>query len=261
MVSIGFMANKQISNIEPGLPSCMCFAAALTIFYKRNFRMENLTLLFFLTLAGISLNRSRDSASKTSDVINGALLSATLYCCMHHLKWLKSLSGNFFIAMLAAVFDCKFDILRNMILHFGILNKQSTDVTFKLNCFRIFLVVIPQFIRKPSHLKAKLQGVRSKLGPIYVLYCTKLVSQYTCDNTALQMCAYTSVLAAVISGIVFRPDNSAVLESLGISTKLNQRRKLHGRGMLLSLLCILLLTVHKLRNQYSASDSLTFVRI
>ena len=87
---------------------------------------------------------------------------------------------------------------------------------------------IPQFIRRPVWLKDKLQNVRSKFGPLYVLS----VMEYRCIVN--EMLVAVALFLAILAGIFFRPDNATMLTLFGIGTTPYQRRQFHRWTMMLS---------------------------
>ncbi|CAC5394432.1 unnamed protein product [Mytilus coruscus] len=232
----------------PCLLSCTCFAGAVTVYYKRNFRSDKLPLVFFLILSSISSNRSVESSSRLSFIITFSLCCSIVYNIVKHLKWLNTVRLDFFLAILLTAYDYKFDILTTIGRLIGIpYSVGAQKCTFIMNFVRIMFVVIPQFIRRPSQLKAKLQGLRSKLGPIYIIYCTKFVMEYTYFGTlTLYTMGIFAVVSAVVGGVFLRPDNTAVLEILGFGTKMNQRKYFHGLGMIISFSCIALMMLNEL---------------
>ncbi|WAR25163.1 hypothetical protein MAR_010867 [Mya arenaria] len=102
---------------------------------------------------------------------------------------------------------------------------------------RVILVAMPQFLRKPTWLKAKLQGLRSKLGPMYVLFVASyFFSRWgSYDNMLADMFALFVAMVALIAGTVFRPDNATVFDLFGVRSTLSKRRFLHGQCMIVTL--------------------------
>lgn len=232
----------------PCLLSCTCFAGAVTVYYKRNFRSDKLPLVFFLILLSTSLNRSVESSSRLSCVITFILCCSVVYNTVKHLKWMNTVRLDFFLAMLLTAYDYKFDISITIERLFGVpYGVGAQNGTCYMNFVRIMIVVIPQFLRRPTQLKVKLQGLRSKLGPIYIIYCAKFVIEYTYYGTVtLYAMGIIAVVSSVVGGVFLRPDNTAVLELLGFETKNNRRKYLHGRGMIMSFSCITLMVLNEL---------------
>ena len=124
--------------------------------------------------------------------------------------------------------------------------KLVFDLTLVLlywDLIRVLLVAIPQFLRKPVWLKAKMQGTRSKLGPVYVVFIAAFVANrfdmenaFWCTSVGIAITA-----TAVLAGVVFRPDNSTALDVIGVKSTLSWRRSRHGRLMIATFVgcCIL----------------------
>lgn len=251
-------------NLIECLTSCLCFASGATIFYKRTFRRDMLPLTFLFILLSISLHRSSIYKSRVSWAITFGLSCLIAYNIVKHKKWLKTLPMDFFFTFLMAVLDIEFNIYKTMLENAGILSHMTYYLGEPVvNWTRIVLVVIPQFIRNPPRIKAKLQGLRSKLGPIYVIYCAKFIMDYTQynNNTICKIQGLTSLVAAILSAVVFRPDNSVILQLLGYDTTLKKRRFIHGRGMIISLGLCVLMVLQELTNIYSDSNTISYLKM
>ena len=135
---------------------------------------------------------------------------------------IKAMKLDIFLFFLAIILDAKFNF---------------TETVFQpWIVIRVFVSALPQFLRKPIWLKVKLQDMRSKLGPVYVLYVALCAMKHTSSLPFADLAALTSCIA----GIIFRPDNGAVLELLGYETKLPERRYWHGRLMIVSLVTFMI---------------------
>lgn len=247
------------------LASCVCFASGATIFYKRTFRRDMLPMTFLFILLSMSMHRSSIYKSRVSSAIAFGLSCLIAYNFVKHKKWLKTLRLDFFFTFLIAVLDIEFNIFKTMLENVGVLSHMTYYLGESVvNWTRIVIVVIPQFIRKPPRIKAKLQGLRSKLGPIYVIYCAKFLMDYTQYNNVNSICkiqGLTSLMAAVISAVVFRPDNSVILQLFGYETTLKKRRFIHGRGMIISLVLCALMFLQELANIYSGSNTISYLKL
>lgn len=246
------------------LASCVCLASGATIFYKRTFRRNMLPMTFLFILLSISLHRSSIYKSRVSSEITFGLSCLIAYNFVKHKKWLKTLGLDFFFSFLIAVLDIEFNICKTMLENAGVLSHMTYYLGESVvNWTRIVIVVIPQFIRKPPSIKAKLQGLRSKLGPIYVIYCAKFLMDYTQynNNTICKIQGITSLVAAILSAVVFRPDNSVILQLFGYETTLKKRRFIHGRGMIISLGLCVLMFLQELTNIYSDSNTISYLKL
>ena len=101
---------------------------------------------------------------------------------------------------------------------------------------RVFASAVAQFLRKPIWLKVKLQDMRSKMGPVYVLYVGLCAMKLKSSLPFADLEALTSFIA----GIIFKPDNGAILELLEYETKLSERLYWHGCLMIVSLVTFMI---------------------
>lgn len=239
---------SDILSDIPKLCSSCAFAAAATIFYKKTFRQDKLPVVGSLAILGLFLDLG-NKYPFYSCVGASATTIFLSYLCYRNFDWLKSaLKMDFYFVFFLAVIDARFNLC----------NKIGLPFPYWTN-FRILVGAIPQFLRKPLWLKTKLQDVRSKLGPIYILYVSSYVMTRDVNGTHWShQIGVVAMLSAVLAGVVIRPDNSAVLDFLAYlwklycdflrpdgvvlehvpyKTNLVQRRYYHGRLMVLSLVC------------------------
>lgn len=230
-----FAANFQI------VCSSCAFAAAATVFYKKDFSEQRLPILGCLSLLGL-LAENLDKQPAFLGVC--CLLTSFLLIHVSYLNrdWLtKAAKIDFFLPMLAAVLEARF----------GLVHLIGIDIPYWAS-IRIFAVAVPQFLRKPLWLKTKLQDVRSKLGPMFVMFVTTYAMSLDSSNVTFltRYVARIAAGAAIIAGVFFRPDNSTVLNILAYlmnvpyrpgfvpyKTNLIQRRNVHRQLMLTSFMC------------------------
>ena len=228
------MGECVISNILEIL-SCVLYAAAATIFFKKTFRQNVISTVVCLVLTGTFL-KYFDSCPQGLSMAMLIPFGVLIYDCRQNVDWWKTaLKLDMFVVFLLALLDVQFK------LHAFVLAKINVELWI---LFRILCASVPQFLRKPVWLKAKLQGARSKLGPMYVLFVSCYV--LTLDRSLFHTLLGTfAAVVGIFAGVFCRPDNSTMLEVFGYSTRYQTRRKYHGRLMVASFLsCLLLFLEH-----------------
>lgn len=230
------------------LVSSCAFATASTIFYKKTFQVNGVGIVGSVLLFGCVLElfeRLPIPVYSCLILLNIGLLCYSAYTLR---EWLATAtkSDDFFtfVPFFLAILDVRCGL--GEMLGFNSLAWTS---------LRIIASAVPQFLRKPLWLKTKLQHIRPKLGPIYVLSVTHYVLTRTTDSMQWAgLLANMTMVAAVVAGVFFRPDNSAMLNLVGddiehvfsrISRmKLPERRYYHGRLMGFSIVgCVVLAAV------------------
>ncbi|KAL4226591.1 hypothetical protein ACF0H5_014575 [Mactra antiquata] len=180
--------------------SCLLFSGAATVFYKKSFDARGVPVVASLFTLALLL---QNADTFLTFFYIAMTLSYLLYTSASNAEWLRTTANlDVFLPFLAVVLDVKFDIL-GMI---GIETAYSQNL-------KICVAAIPQFIRKPNWLKAKLQGVRSRLGPIYVFYVTSYVTSITKSDGILQwtpMLAGAVLLGCGVTAVVYNTDNSTL---------------------------------------------------
>ena len=219
------------------LVSCIFYAAGATLFFKKTFRGNILPTVLSMVLIGAILEQTDTLSLKTGTKCSCLLIltaCALVYNCRQHFDWLKTgLKMDMFVFFLLAFIDVNFKGHRTIFTNMCDYQFCPEDVELTWNLVRLLVTACPQFLRKPIWLKAKLQGIRSKLGPMYVLYITCYVINLE-KNIIVTSLGTTASGLAILAGLFCRPDNSAMLELLGYSTSYRSRRKLHGRLMIAS---------------------------
>lgn len=232
--------------------SSMAYGLAATIFYKKSFRKDEIPVVSSLVLLGVVADSLRTKiftdlsvgAGHISDEFNSIYIFAgtsaviiwALYLsyCHQHLI-LKTIWSSVFVAYLFAILDVRGSLATNIWASTSHLKPEHFAPSW--NVYRVLISAGIQFVRKPKDLKTKLQGMRAKFGPIYIMTLTHyMFYALTVDRSMLVvlMSGMTVVIASV-AGIILRPDNAAVLETLGVTTTHPQRRWYHGRMMASSL--------------------------
>lgn len=223
--------------------SCVLYAVAATLFFKKTFPQAVIPAVVCLTILGTFLGLVRNYP--LSIIILLVTVCVVCHNCYRNKQWLQSaIKLDMFLTFSFAIIDVQFKPVVYMLTK--ILDDRYTDeeVETMWFVFRIFLTSVPQFIRKPIWLKARLQGLRSKLGPIYVLNVAIFVLSL---ETGVQSATLgnMAVVCAVVAGLCFRPDNSAMLDMLGYPMTFRERRYNHGRLMIISFSsCVLLFVDH-----------------
>ena len=226
------------------LVSCTLYAAGATLFFKKTFRGNILPTVLSMVLLGAILEQTDTLSLKTVSCLLILTVCALVYNCRQHFDWLKTgLKIDMFVFFLLAFFDVKFKGHRTLFTNMCDHQFCPEDVDLTWNLVRLLITACPQFLRKPIWLKAKLQGIRSKLGPMYVLFITCYVINLE-NNIIVTSLGITASGLAILAGIFCRPDNSAMLELLGYSTSYRSRRKLHGRLMIASFVSSMVLFLY-----------------
>ena len=232
--------------------SSTAYGFAATIFYKKSFRRDEIPVVFSLVLLGVVtdilrtliLTDSTLEAGKTSDEFNFVCVFAAtfvvinwaLYLCFRHLHLMrKTIWSSVFVAYLFAILDVRGSLAANIWASTSQLKPEQYAPSW--NVYIVLVSAGIQFVRNPIWVKAQLQGMRAKFGPIYILTLTHyMIYALTVDRSMIVVVmSVVAVVFASLAGIVLRPDNAAVLEALGITTTHPQRRWYHGRMMGISL--------------------------
>lgn len=231
------------------LASSCAFAAAATIFYKKTFRANGMLIVGSLFLLGYVLEHFEKLSLPVYSsllVLNIGLLCYSSYILR---EWLKTAIKPDIFATFLPFFLAILDVRCGLGEMLGINISVWTSL-------RISASAVPQFLRKPLWLKTKLQHIRPKLGPIYVLSVTHYVLSRTTGSVQwTSLLENMTMIAAVVAGVFFRPDNAATLDILGVlfrpgfdieshvflRMKQPERRYYHGRLMGVSLVCCIAL--------------------
>ena len=226
------------------LVSCILYAAGATLFFKKTFRGNILPTVLSMVLLGAILEQTDTLPLKSFSCLLILTVCALMYNCRQHFDWLKKgLKMDMFVFFLLAFIDVKFNGHRTIFTNMCEYQFCPEDVELTWNLVRLLVTACPQFLRKPIWLKAKLQGIRSKLGPMYALFITCYVINLE-NNIIVTSLGTTASGLAILAGIFCRPDNSAMLELLGYSTSYRSRRKLHGRLMIASFVSSMVLFLY-----------------
>lgn len=193
----------------------LVYSLAATLYYKRSFSRDKLKIVVPLCIMAIIM-----------EIIGNPLLTIlvtveTFLIIQSITDVFKSLSTSMFFTLLISIMDIR-----------GCMFGSSSWTAYKM-----ILVAIPQFLRKPDGLKTRLQGVRSHLGPVYVLLSVKLALHKHALHGEL---VYATMATAVMAGTIFRPDNGVILDLFGIQSRHQMRKIFHGRSMCISLVCLLI---------------------
>jgi hypothetical protein len=193
----------------------LIYSLAATVYYKRSFSREKLKIVVPLCILAIILDFVGNPLLTILVIIEASLLIQSITDVF------KSLSTSMFLTLLISIMDIR-----------GCMMGPSSWTAYKM-----IFVAIPQFIRKPDGLKTRLQGVRSHLGPAYVLLSLKLALY---EHELCGEFVYAVMATAVMAGTLFRPDNGVILDLLGIQSRHQDRKMVHGRSMCISLMCLLI---------------------
>ena len=224
--------------------SCILYAAGATLFFKKTFRLSILPTVLSMVLIGAILEQTCTWSLITVSCLLILPVSALVYTCRQNFDWLKTgLKMDMFVWFLLAFMDVKFNGHRTLVTNMFFHTYCPDIVELTWNLVRLLVTACPQFLRKPIWLKAKLQGIRSKLGPMYALFITCYVINLE-KNIIMTSLGTTASGFAILAGIFCRPDNSAMLELVGCSMKYRSRRKLHGRLMILSFVSSMVLLIY-----------------
>ena len=242
--------------------SSTTYGLAATIFYKKSFRKEEIPVVFSLVLSGVLTDIIRTQLMPDLIVGEGEAAATdanfkflfawsslimviiwTLYLCyQHHQLFRRTIWTSVFLAYLFAVLDVR----GGLGTRFWASTSQRPPEHFAptWNVYRVLISAGIQFIRNPIWLKAQLQGMRAKFGPIYILSLIYyMLAAVTVDkNITVVLMSVAAMVLASVAGIILRPDNAAVLEAMGITTTHPERRWYHGRMMGLSLILFIAIT-------------------
>lgn len=291
------MILHKILNMVSSVCTCACFAAAATVFYKKNIHREHLPIVGYLLVFGVCSILLEQGAYLLSCGILSCATGIVLYLKIHvDLVWLRSAAKlDMFLAFVVALGEVKFGLVEQIYNSIQLVESFKHDkivtagemMPYNSSChsngvqtslgepsvpnrqhytymlgsemivyylclvlntqipwpvFRILLIALPQFIRKPVWLKGKLQGIRSKLGPIYVLFiashvCTLIFENQQKDLTRLYLW-YASGIASVFAGVLTRPDNSTMCDLLRFPSSYRCRKLCHKIAMVSSFMVI-----------------------
>lgn len=271
--------------------SCVSFAMAATVFYKKNIKRGHLPIVVCFAMVGL-IFQGIEHGSLTA-ILLGAIGAPIALCCAWPVdsEWLQGAAKpDLFIAFCLAIAEVKFHLATRVfgyietslelhasdVFHNGTLcraldvNMPKTvplhgqhdinDVLFTaVGChggtgswlpswsvLRMVLVAIPQFVRKPLWLKAKLQELRSILGPAYVLFAATHAYQLLQGHQRdwnFQLIAWVLVaISAMLAGLLTRPDNSTMCDLLHLPSSYRCRKNCHRVFMIGSFFGCLMLT-------------------
>ena len=208
---------------------CSMYAAATSIFYKKSFNRDMFpTMITFLYLGLFAdhFGQSHPVITVTCLCVICARMVLTYPASYYNTAWL-------FMVILLVLVD----------VSVGFEFPGSYYIPYKT---RIVITALVQFIRKPTALKAKLQGIRSKFGPLYVMYVTLHcldIIQHRDIGVVFKALAAIAITSSIVAGFMFRPDNKTVTELFNPGSTLSSRRYYHARFMIISFVCNLLLFV------------------
>ena len=230
--------NNQSKLIQ--MPQCIAYAVAATIFWKKSFRKEHIKLVLYY--AGLGAVMDLNGCS----MLTGLMLTFGIHVYIRYGSTLLDnvFKKSMFFTSLLAIADVKYGLVENAFQNSRLPSWLVTLISgggWKL-C-RIALSAAFQFIREPLWLKTKLQGVRSKLGPIFVLSVLDFAASVVTDNSMVMMLRYIASLAALLGGILFRPDNSTILNVIGKRMNRIERKNFHKKCMVCSCTAVVLISV------------------
>lgn len=274
--------------------SCVLFAMAATVFYKKNIKRGHLPVVVCFAMVGL-IFQGIGNGSLTA-ISLGVIGAPIALCCAWPVdsEWLQSaVKLDLFMAFCLAIAEVKFHLAIRMcgyietfleldgsdVFHNGTLC-HAPDVNMPkmvrlhsqddingvllytaVDChgraglwlpswsvLRMVLIAIPQFVRKPLWLKAKLQELRSKLGPVYVLFAATHVYQLLQDRQSdwsFQLIVWVLVaISAMLAGILTRPDNSTMCDLLHLPSSYRCRKNCHKVFMVGSYIgCLMLIAL------------------
>lgn len=203
---------------------CALFAIATTVFYKKAFEKEMFPSVICYALVGIFLKYVYTFDSVVMNVLLCVGLGGCIRLRNTGLVPLKPDGLLFF----AAFMNARWDIL-NTLLHI--------TCTYWM---RILFFAIPQFVRRPIWLKAKLQDVRAMFGPMYIFCIAVHMPETTTPMCVLKL---TALALSSVAGTLSRPDNGAIMTSLRFQTTFTRRRLVHRNLMMLSFLCFCIVVI------------------
>ncbi len=223
----------------PRLWSSLLYAACVAVVYKRSFKKERLAAAGLMLGLGTAIDAvTSTGASATLNVVLAAACALVLYCSNKWGIWQRDWIGTINLAVfLLALLDVRFLETRLLCPYVA----------------RIFLVALPQFARRPLWLKNKLQPVRSSVGPVYILYIALEgweILTTTAQPSVLSLCEKSLVFVAMatsaVAGLLFRPDNSALLSFVKDKSTMGSRKSAHRHLMIVSFGAIAILSLCKL---------------
>lgn len=189
-----------------------CLAAGATLFYRKSFELKWTWTIFGFIVAGYSA-----SLSYPLNVLSVATTTTVSY---YNWTVLKGCDKWTILTFLVAIMDpstCK------------LLPFNRSTVTFATAIF----AAVPQFIRCQP-FKRKFRELRSRLGPVYILYVLRTALLiYDVDKAGGHM-LFISFGAAILAGVLFRPDNGALLSLLFVGVRSNRRKVCHRKLMMFS---------------------------
>lgn len=197
-------------------------AAGATIFYRKSFQLKWMwTILGFIVLGySAGLSYSLNVLSMPAATIVSYYSWSILTECD---KW------TFLTFLVAIYMDPSTCTLHPLI---------RTSLTFAT----ALCAAVPQFIRCQP-FRSNFREVRARLGPVYILYVFRSVFLiFDVDKTGGQM-LFISFLAAVLAGVLFRPDNGVLLSLLIVGVQSNRRKCVHRSLMIFSFLWFFIVAV------------------
>lgn len=187
-------------------------AAGATVFYRKSFQLKWTWTILGFVIAGYSA-----SLSHPLNVLSLAVATTISY---HSWTILQGCDKWTFLVFLVAIMDpstCTVCPVYRSILMFA----TAT------------IAAVPQFIRCQP-FRSRFRELRAKLGPVYILYVLRTALLiYNDDKTGGQM-LFISFGAAILAGILFRPDNSVLLSLLIVGIRSDKRKLCHKNLMISS---------------------------
>lgn len=227
----------------PQILSSLAYAAGATIFFKKSFKREGINVVTCFILLGVILTKI-ESISVTWTA--PALISTTAalcFSCYRNADWLpRAISVHVFMSFLFAILDIRFGLATFIWAKLDG-NLMPSDFEPSWTIYRLVCAAAVQFLRRPLWLKSSLQGMRSILGPIYVMCVTHYVLTSTGSGTSFLhvLLGALATILANLAGLIFRPDNSTLMELFVPNTTLLERRRYHRFSMICSFMCCIIL--------------------
>ena len=216
------------------LSQSVCYSTAATIFWQKNFQRKHIIHVIYFAGNGVMMELYGTRMLPITIPLTVVLYSRTNASDI-------GFKAGLFCSSFLAISDIRFSLVEKSINFIsGSDSWWKFIVSDRWKLWRISLAAAVQFIRKPEHLKIKLQNVRSKLGPIFVFsvahFASGIINGPHHTITGLPELAIGAVATAILGGVFFRPDNSTVLDVIGFDHIGATRRKfLHRNSMILSI--------------------------
>ena len=227
----------------PQILSSLAYAVGATIFFKKSFKREGINIVVCFILLGVILAMIESLSVIWTAPALISTTAALCFSCYKNADWLpRAISGNVFLSFLFAILDTRFGLATFIWAKLDG-NLMPSDFEPSWGIYRLVCAATVQFVRRPLWLKTSLQGTRSILGPIYVMCVTHYVLTSTGSGTSfLQVfLGFLAAILANLAGLIFRPDNSTMMELLVPNTTLLERRRYHRFSMICSFTCFIFL--------------------